>query len=57
MQSVENTAKDGPKRIGRINRVAVLTGYPYKKMYYFLGVFRVQKSGRNVEMTVLTEWL
>jgi len=50
-----NTVTNGPKKFGRINGVAVLTkGFFYKKMY---GCFcqAAKKSGRNNEVTVLSE--
>ena len=40
--------------VGRINGVAALTGFYYKKMYgHFAGT---KKSGRNNEVAVLTRW-
>ena len=40
--------------VGRINGVAALTGFYYKKMYgHFAGT---KKRGRNNEVAVLTRW-
>ena len=40
--------------VGRINGVAALTGFYYKKIY---GCFAgTKKSGRNNEVAVLTRW-
>ena len=40
--------------VGRINEVAILTGFPYEEMY---GRFAGQKyTGRSNEVAVLTRW-
>ena len=45
-----NTAIIGPKMIGRINGVAVLTRFFHKKKYMVVFATQPKKSGRNNEV-------